>query len=53
MPKTIPWHSEPKGPGKAEHMFTDAGGERVELLAYNTDLAPGHGYNGPRLCGCG
>jgi hypothetical protein len=32
--KTIPWHREPKGPGDAVHMFIDAGGERVELLAY-------------------
>lgn len=45
--KTIDWKREPKGPGHAMHMFTDAGGERVELLAY--DCPASHG--GPRMCG--
>lgn len=45
--KTIGWKPEPKGPGRAFHMFLDAGGERVELLAY--DCPAGHG--GPRMCG--
>jgi hypothetical protein len=39
--KAIPWRREPKGRGYAEHMFTDAGGERVELLVY--DCAPSAG----------
>lgn len=33
--KTIGWKSEPKGPGAAVHTFLDAGGERVELLAFD------------------
>ncbi|XUM21008.1 hypothetical protein ACRAVF_26970 [Bradyrhizobium oligotrophicum S58] len=45
--KTIEWKTEPKGPGLAVHMFLDAGGERVELLAY--DCPASHGY--PRMCG--
>lgn len=45
--KTISWKREPKGPGIAYHMFKDAGGERVELLAY--DCPASHG--GPRMCG--
>jgi hypothetical protein len=47
MTKTIEWTTEPKGPGRAVHMFVDAGGERVELLAY--DCPASHG--GPRMCG--
>jgi hypothetical protein len=45
--KTIEWKTEPKGPGRAVHMFLDAGGGRVELLAY--DCPASHG--GPRMCG--
>lgn len=45
--KTISWTSEPKGPGRAMHMFLDAGGERVELLAY--DCPASHGC----VCMCG
>lgn len=45
--KTIEWHREPKGPGIAFHMFLDAGGERVELLAY--DCPASHGWQ--RMCG--
>lgn len=45
--KQIDWKREPKGPGGAEHIFLDAGGERVELLAY--DCPASHG--GPRMCG--
>jgi hypothetical protein len=45
--KAIPWRREPKGPGFAEHVFTDAGGERVELLVY--DCPPSAG--GARMCG--
>src|SRR5580700_6788309 len=45
--KTIGWKCEPKGPGKAFHMFLDAGGERVELLAYDSPASHG----GPRMCG--
>lgn len=46
--KIIRWRREPKGPGYyAWHMFMDAGGERVELLAY--DCPPGNTY--PRVCG--
>lgn len=45
--KTIGWKREPKGPGLAFHMFVDAGGERVELLAY--DIPASSGY--PRICG--
>jgi hypothetical protein len=46
--KTIGWRREPKGPGNnAQHMFLDAGGERVELLAYDV---PAWRSN-PRLCG--
>jgi hypothetical protein len=45
--KPIEWKTEPKGPGRAVHMFLDAGGERVELLAY--DCPASHG--GPRMCG--
>jgi hypothetical protein len=45
--KTINWRHEPKGPGRfAEHMFLDAGGERVERLVYD-DITPDQ----PRLCG--
>ena len=35
------WKHEPKGPGRAERMFVDAGGERVELLAFATSDADG------------
>lgn len=45
--KTIPWKVEPRGPGQAVHMFLDAGGERVELLAYDSPATP----VSPRLCG--
>jgi hypothetical protein len=45
--KTVEWKTEPKGPGRAVHMFLDAGAERVELLAY--DCPASHG--GPRMCG--
>ena len=45
--KAVGWETEPKGPGKAVHMLLDAGGERVELLAY--DCPAGHGH--PRMCG--
>jgi hypothetical protein len=45
--KTVEWKTEPKGPGRAVHMFLDAGEERVELLAY--DCPASHG--GPRMCG--
>lgn len=46
--KTIDWQHEPKGPGQsAVHMFIDAGGERVELLAYDVPASKFH----PRLCG--
>jgi|SRR6516225_5217689 hypothetical protein len=48
MGKSIDWKREPKGPGNnAFHMFLDAGGERVELLAY--DCPASHGN--PRMCG--
>lgn len=45
--KKIGWKREPKGPGLAFHMFVGAGGERVELLAY--DIPASNGY--PRICG--
>jgi hypothetical protein len=45
--KTIVWKPEPKGPGRAFHMFLDAQGERVELLAYDCQAGGG----GPRMCG--
>ena len=45
--KTIEWQPEPKGPGRAVHMFLDAGGERVELLAYDCPAFKEH----PRMCG--
>jgi hypothetical protein len=45
--KTIGWKYEPKGPGRAWHTFLDAGGERVELLAY--DCPASNGYK--RMCG--
>lgn len=45
--KTIGWKREPKGPGLAFHMFLDASGERVELLAY--DIPPSNGSS--RICG--
>lgn len=44
--KTVKWKREPKGPGSAFHMFLDAGGERIELLAYDC----GSSYD-PRICG--
>jgi hypothetical protein len=44
--KTIPRRREPKGPGMAEHMFTDAGGERVELLAFYSQT-----LDGEPMCG--
>lgn len=47
MAKTVEWTTEPRGPGRAVHMFLDAAGERVELLAY--DCPPSHGC--PRMCG--
>jgi hypothetical protein len=31
------WKPEPRGPGKAEHMFVVVDGERFELLAYTYD----------------
>lgn len=45
--KTISWTHEPKGPGAAAHMFLDAHGERVELLAYDCPVS----RLGPRMCG--
>lgn len=46
--RQIDWRSEPKGPGRdAVHMFLDAGGERVELLAYDCPAFGDH----PRMCG--
>ena len=45
--KTIRWKPEPKGPGRAVHKFLDAGGERVELLAFDCPAGPGW----PRMCG--
>jgi hypothetical protein len=45
--KKVQWKTEPKGPGRAVHMFLDAGEERVELLAY--DCPSSHGR--PRMCG--
>ena len=45
--KTRWWKPEAKGPGHAYHMFIDAGGERIELLAY--DCPASHGC--PRMCG--
>jgi hypothetical protein len=44
--KTIEWITEPKGPGRAVHMFLDAAGERVELLAYDCPHS-----QGGRMCG--
>jgi hypothetical protein len=44
--KTIKWKREPKGPGFAFHMFLDSGGERIELLAYDTGSS-----HEPRICG--
>lgn len=45
--KTIPWRREPKGPGRnAQQMFLDAGGERVELLAFDVPATPDCG----RMC---
>lgn len=45
--KTVAWKREPKGPGIAYHMFMDAGGLRVELLAYDCPASSGGG----RMCG--
>ena len=47
MAKTVKWRPEPKGPGRAFHMFLDAGGERVELLVYDCPAS----HAGPRMCG--
>lgn len=47
MARQIHWTPEPKGPGHALHKFVDAGGERVELLAYDCPASQG----GPRMCG--
>lgn len=41
------WRREPKGPGRAFHMFKDAGGEQIELLVYD---CPADSF-GPRMCG--
>lgn len=43
--KPIDWKPEPEGPG--QHVFLNAGGERVELLAYD---CPANGTD-PRMCG--
>lgn len=45
--RTVSWRREPKGPGAAWHMFTDAEGERVEILAYD---CPASG-SFARMCG--
>jgi hypothetical protein len=45
--KTIEWKPEPKGPGMAVHMFLDAHGARVEILAYDCPASDGW----TRICG--
>lgn len=45
--KPVGWRSEPKGPGRAVHMFLDVAGERVELLAYDCPASRAW----PRMCG--
>jgi hypothetical protein len=44
--KVTRWCREPKGPGRAVHMFRDAHGERVELLAFDS-----HPPSGARMAG--